>query len=408
MTLKDKTAVVGVGATPYYRRGQSLPETELSMACTAILGALDDAGLTVNDLDGFAIYSNSCDPAEVGATLGVPEIRFAASLTSGGGGAAGSLGLAAAAITSGQAEVVVSLMTLQQATKRLGGTEVNGRSMFSVGSGGGSNPYGGGGIAPKMAFTANSGLLSPGHSFGVLAQRHMHLYGTKREHFGEVAISQRANAIRRPTALRTEPLTMDEYLNARMINDPFCLFDYTMESDGAVAVVTTSIERARDLRQPPVQILASAHGGMGRWGSALFHWFQMPDEYFVSSGHRPVAKRLYEMAGITPDDVDVALLYDHFSAMVLMQLEDYGFCGIGESGPFVADGNIRWPTGRLPVNTHGGNLSEAYIIGMTHIREAVEQLRGVAINQVDGADIALVTGGPAGLPVSGTLLRRAS
>ena len=130
----------------------------------------------------------------------------------------------------------------------------------------------------------------------------------------------------------------------------------------------------------------------------------MPDEYFASSGHRPVAKRLYEMAGVTPADVDVALLYDHFTPMVIMQLEDYGFCGIGEGGPFVADGNIRWPDGSLPVNTHGGNLSEAYIIGMTHVKEAVEQLRGTAVNQVDGAEVALVTGGPASIPVSSLLL----
>jgi acetyl-CoA acetyltransferase len=213
-------------------------------------------------------------------------------------------------------------------------------------------------------------------------------------------------AIKRPTSLRTEPLTLDDYFNARMISDPLCLFDYTMESDGAVAAVITSAERARDLRQPPVYVLSSAHGGMGRWGPAIFNYFQSPDEYFTSSGHRPVAKRMYEMAGVTPADVDVALLYDHFTPMVLMQLEDYGFCGIGEGGPFVAGGNIRWPTGSIPVNTHGGNLSEAYIIGMTHVREAVEQLRGTAVNQVESAEIALVTGGPASLPVSGTLLRR--
>jgi len=222
-----------------------------------------------------------------------------------------------------------------------------------------------------------------------------------------VCITQRNNAIRRPMSIRKEPISLDDYFNARIINDPLCLFDYTMESDGAIAVITTSAERAKDLRQPPVYIMGSANGGMGRWGSAIFNYFQMPDEYFASSGHRPVAKRMYEMAGITPDDVDVALLYDHFSPMVLMQLEDYGFCGIGESGPFVEEGNIRWPNGKIPVNTHGGNLSDAYIIGMTHIREAVEQLRGTAINQVEGAQIALTTGGPAGLPVSGTLLRRA-
>jgi acetyl-CoA acetyltransferase len=404
VSLKDKTAIVGVGATPYYKRGESLPESEHSMACTAILAALADAGLTIKDLDGFAIYSSSCDPAAVASTLGVPEVRFAATLTSGGGGSAGSLGLAAAAIVSGQAEVVVSLMTLQQASRRLGGTQVSG----SGGGGGrGGNPYGGGGIPPGVAFMAHSGLLSPGHSFSLLAQRHMYLYGTKREHFAEICISQRRNAINRPTSLQKEPLTLEDYFNARIISDPFCLYDYTMENDGAVAVITTSAERARDLKQKPVYIMASAQGGLGRWGTAIFTYFQMPDEYFASSGHRPVAKRMYETAGITPKDVDVALLYDHFSAMVLMQLEDYGFCPIGEGGRFVADGNIRYGTGTIPVNTHGGNLSEAYIIGMTHVREAVEQLRGVAINQVKDAEIALVTGGPAALPVSGTLLRRA-
>lgn len=404
MTLKDQTAVVGVGATPYYKRGQSLPQTPLDMACKAIVLALEDAGLTVQDLDGFAIYSSSCDPAQVGAVLGVPEIRFAATLTSGGGGSAGSLGLAAAAVSSGMADVCVSLMTLQQSSRRLGGTQTG--EGGGGGGGGGGNPYGAGGIPPSMAFTAGSGLMSPGHSFSLLTQRHMHLYGTTREHLAAVAISQRDNAIRRPTSIQKDPLTLDDYFSARIISDPLCLYDYTMETDGAVAVITTSAERAKDLRQPPVYIMGSANGGMGRWGSAIFSYFQMPDEYFASSGHRSVAKRMFEMAGVTPDDVDVALLYDHFSPLVIMQLEDYGFCGIGEGGPFVAEGHHRWPNGKLPVNTHGGHLSEAYIIGMTHVREAVEQLRGVAVNQVEGAEIALVTGGPAGLPVSGTLLRR--
>ena len=184
------------------------------------------------------------------------------------------------------------------------------------------------------------------------------------------------------------PLTLDDYFSARMIAEPFCLFDFCLECDGAVAVVTTSAERARDLRHPPVYVTASAHGGHGRWGQAIT-WMGMPDDEFASSGHRPVAERLWAMAGLGPADVDVALLYDHFSAMVVLQLEDYGFCGIGEGGPFVADGNIRFPTGSIPVNTHGGNLSEAYIIGMTHVKEAVEQLRGTAVNQVAGARVRL-------------------
>ena len=405
MTIKDKAAIVGVGATPYTKRGQSFPETEFSMACTSILAALDDAGLTINDLDGFSIYSSSCDPAAVAAELGVPEVRWATTLTSGGGGCAGALGVAAAAIDSGMATTVVTLMTLQQLNKRLGGSAVDGMLGYALMSEG-SSPYGGNGVPPSAAFTANNGLLSPGHSFALLTQRHMHLYGTTREHLAEVCISQRDNAIKRPTSLRTEPITLDDYFNARMISDPLCLFDYTMESDGAVAVITVAADRAKDLKQPPVYIMSSAHGGTGRWGPALFRYFQIPDDEFASSGHRPVAKRLYEMAGVGPGDVDVALLYDHFSPLVIMQLEDYGFCPIGEGGPFVADGNIRYGTGTIPVNTHGGNLSEAYIIGMTHVREAVEQLRGTAVNQVAGAEIALVTGGPASLPVSAALLRR--
>src|SRR5690349_247513 len=217
------------------------------MACTAILAALDDAGLTVSDLDGFSIYSFACDPAQVAAMLGVPEVRFAGSLTSGGGGAAGSLGLGAAAIAAGMAQVCVTLMTLQQVTRRLGGTSVARRGAAGGGGGGGS-PYGATGGSPSDAFTATSGIISPGHSFSILTQRHMHLYGTKREHFAEIAISQRENAIKRPTSLQRAPLTLDDYFNARMISDPLCLYDYTMESDGAVAVVMTSAARARDLR----------------------------------------------------------------------------------------------------------------------------------------------------------------
>ena len=406
MTIKDQAAVVGIGRTPYWKRGQSYPETEMSMACTATLAALDDAGLTVADLDGFAIYAHACDPAAVAATLGVPEVRYAASTTSGGGGSAGALGLAASAIAGGMATCCVTLMSLQQLNRRLGGTAVGGMLAYAMMSEGGGSAYGGGGLPPSAAFTANNGLLSPGHSFSMIAARHMHLYGTRREAFAEVCIAQRENASKRPMSLRREPLTVDDYFNARMVSDPLCLLDYTMESDGAVAVVTVSAERAKDLRQPPAYIMGSAHGGSGRWGPGIFRYFQAPDEEFASSGHRPVAQRMYEMAGIGPSDVDVALLYDHFSPLVVLQLEDYGFCPIGEGGPFVEDGNIRFDTGSIPVNTHGGNLSDAYIIGMTHIVEAVEQLRGTAVNQVEGAEIALVTGGPASLPVSGTLLRR--
>jgi acetyl-CoA acetyltransferase len=388
-SIHDKTAIVGVGATPYYKRAESLPQSQLELAAKAILAALDDAGLKIQDVDGLAYYCGGLDSAMLAQVLGIPEVRFTATLTGGGGGSAGSIGLAAAAIVSGHADVVVSVLSLQQpGLDRLG---TGNSSMYPKTA------------VPERDFIDPSGLIGPGQAFGLLAKRHMHLYGTEREHFAEVAISTRENAARRETALMRKPMTREDYFEAPLIADPLCLFDFCLETDGAVAIVTTSAERANDLRHDPVLVSASAQGGSGRWGSSIT-WMNMEDEVFASSGHRSLAPQLYERAGCRPADVDVALIYDHFSPLVIMQLEDYGFCEIGEGGPFVADGNIRWESGSLPVNTHGGNLSEGYIMGMTHVMEAVEQLRGTAVNQVDGAEVALVTGGPASIPVSSLIL----
>ncbi|TQM11301.1 acetyl-CoA acetyltransferase [Pseudonocardia kunmingensis] len=389
-------AIVGVGATPYYRRGESAPQTITELAGTAIIAACEDAGLNVKDIDGFAYYSSagagygqSMDTAQFMETLGIPEVTFSATLTSGGGGSAGSIGLARAAIVAGDANVVVTVMALQQAKQRLG-------SVFAA-----VPP------SPMNSFLQPSGLSGPGHLMSVLTRRHMHDYGTRRDAFAEIALSQRANAANRPKAIKREPLTLDDYWDARMIAEPLCLLDFCLETDGAVAVVTTSADRAKDLKQRPVPVVAAAHGGHRDWGRA-FGWFGMPQETFASSGHAPVAKHLYQRADVGPEDIDVALLYDHFSPMVLMQLEDYGFCKKGEGGPFVESGAIRYKSGTIPVNTHGGQLSEAYIIGMTHVKEAVEQMRGTAINQVADAELALVTGGPAALPVSGLILGKAA
>jgi len=385
-------AIVGVGATPYYRRGQSWPRTMTELAGDAILAACEEAGLSVKDIDGFAYYSEAgagygdkFETALFMETLGIPEVTFSATLTSGGGGAAGSIGLARAAILAGDANVVVTVMALQQAKQRLG-------SVFAAAP---SNPI--------NSFLQPSGLSGPGHLMSVLTRRHMHDYGTRREAFAEIAVSQRQNALNRPKAIMKDPITVEDYFNARMIADPLCLLDFCLETDGAIAVITTSVDRARDLRQPPVPVIAAAHGGSKDWGRA-FGWFGMPQETFASSGHASVAQHLFRRAGVGPEDIDVALLYDHFSPMVLMQLEDYGFCKKGEGGEFVESGAIRYKGGSIPVNTHGGQLSECYIIGMTHILEGVEQMRGTAINQVADAELALVTGGPAALPVSGLIL----
>lgn len=392
MSAATDVAIVGIGATPYYPRGESIPQTITELAGKAILAACADAGLPVNALDGFAYYSGASagygdtfDTALFMETLGIPEVTFSAAITSGGGGSAGSIGLARAALLAGDATYVVTVMALQQNRQRLG-------SVYAA-----MTPD------PLNSFVMPSGLYGPGQLMSVLTKRHMHDYGTRREAFAEIAISQRINARNRPQALKREPLTLEDYFAARMIAEPLCLYDFCLETDGAAAVITTTADRARDLQQQPVPVIAAAHGGHRDWGRA-FSWMGMPQETFTSAGHAAIAERLYRSAGVGPGDIDVALLYDHFTPMVLAQLEDYGFCPKGEGGPFVESGAIRFDGGSIPVNTHGGQLSEAYIVGMTHILEGVEQMRGQAVNQVEGAQLALVTGGPAALPVSGLIL----
>jgi acetyl-CoA acetyltransferase len=387
--MSERAAIAGVGATPYYRRGGSAPQTIHELIGKAVIAAVADAGLRMEDVDGFAFYAGGFEPGLIMEMLGIPEITYSAVVSSKGGGSAGILDLAASAVETGRARHVVCIGASLQARARYGATLEN--------------------LAPtpEDAFFATAGLTGPGHMFALLTRRYMHRYGLARTALAEVAISTRQNALPRETALMRKPLTLDDYFSARMIADPLCLYDFCLETDGALAFVVTSPERARDLRQPPVLIAASAHGGSRDWGRA-FHWLGMPDEAFTTAGGEPTARRLYEQAGIGPGDINVALIYDHFSPMVILQLEDYGFCGRGEGGAFVESGAIRFSGGQIPVNTHGGHLSEAYIIGMTHIREAVEQLRGVAVNQVAGARHALVTGGPAPVPLSGAILRAAS
>lgn len=386
MTGRTSVSVCGVGATPYYRRGESYPQTMIELLGKASLAAVADAGLSIKDIDGFAFYAGGFEPGSLMETLGIPEIGFSAVVSSKGGGSAGILDLAAMAIETGRASAVLCMGASQQIDGRYG----NAFRMLSP--------------SPEDAWIVAAGLNGPGPAFALNTRRYMHKYGVGREALAEVAISTRLNAINRETARMRTPLSVEQYFGARMIADPLCLFDFCLETDGAVAFVVTSTERALDLRQPPVEIAASAHCGSRDWGRAFF-WMNMPDEAFTTGGEQVVARRLYDQAGIAPRDIDVALIYDHFSPMVLMQLEDYGFCGRGEAGDFVLDGEIRFDGGKLPVNTHGGHLSEGYIIGMTHIREAVEQLRHTAVNQVQGARHALITGGPAPVPVSGAILR---
>jgi acetyl-CoA acetyltransferase len=314
-------------------------------------------------------------------------VRFAAMVWGGGGGGGcAAIANAVAAIHAGHADVVAIYHAVRrtQAT-RFGGEGALTRSV---------NPW-----------TFPYGLMTPAQQFAMIVRRHMHEFGTRPEHLGQLAVTQRTHAATNPLALMRKPLTLDDYFASRMIADPFRLFDCCLENDGGGALIVTSAERARDLRQPPAYVLATAQGGAGAWGNPLFDQSAPPDIY-PTAGHRPLAEQLYKTAGVGPDDIDVAELYDHFSGMVLLQLEDYGFCGRGESGPLVASGACTWPNGRLPINTHGGNLSEVNLHGTTHLIEGVRQVRGTAANQVEGASLCLVTAGPSPIPSSSMLLSR--
>jgi len=379
--------IVGTGQTSYTRWGRITDRSEFELACEAIQAATEQAGVPLSAVDGFASYSDDRNqPTELQTALGLPLLRFSAMLWGGGGGGScGALDLAAAAVETGRADYVVVFRALAQG---------------QFGRYGGFDPDG-------SAFHYPFGLFSPAQMLALPIRRHMHEYGTKSEHFGEIALVSRENAHRNPDAvMKGRPLDMEHYLASRVISDPIKLYDCCQENDGACAVLVTSQERAADLDVEPVRILASAHGTGPGWGlSGAYGGQNPPLEDYASSGSRSVAADLYGKAGIGPDGVDVAQFYDNFSGQVLMALEDYGFCDRGEGGPFVADGNIR-PNGRLPINTHGGHLSEAYIHGMNHIVEGVRQIRGVSTTQIPGAEVCLVTGGPGIAPTSAALLSK--
>jgi acetyl-CoA acetyltransferase len=258
-------------------------------------------------------------------------------------------------------------------------------------------------VGGPAAFELPYGLVSPVQQLAMLTRRYMIEYGATSEQFARVAVAQRANASRNERAFFRDPITIEDVLGSRMIADPLHLLDCSLETDGACAVIVTSADRARDLKQPPA-IISGVAQGMGPQHymmSGLIYKddpFDMPPVY--------ASRDMYAMAGLGPQDIDVAQFYDVFSPMVLWQLEAYGFCKRGEAGPFVESGRIDWPDGEIPVNTHGGSLSEAYIHGFNHVLEGVRQIRGTSTCPVADAEVALVTAA-AVVPTSAIILRRA-
>jgi len=381
--LKDAAAIVGIGQTPF---GKGLPDTELSLACQAVSLALDDAGIAPSQVDGLSSYTMEPQrEVEVARSVGLGDITYFSQVGFGGGAGCGVVGQAAMAVATGQCTVAVAW----RARKRADPT---------------SRPWAQ--APPRLAdsqmWTRPFGILRPVDEIAMLTRRYMYEYGGTRDHLANVAIAFRKHAARNPAStMGHKQLTRDDYMNARWISEPLCLFDNCLETDGALAVVVTSTERARDLTHPPVLIHAFAQG--------LPAQHQTMTNYFTDDPLRgpawTAAQLLWARADMGPADVKVAQLYDAFSPLIPLSLEGYGFCARGEGGPFTDNSAIEWPDGRLPVNTSGGGMSEAYVHGFNLILEGARQIRGTSTSQIDGADVSLVTSGE-GVPTSALLLTK--
>jgi acetyl-CoA acetyltransferase len=325
----------------------------------------------------------------VARELGVPSLRFFSRINYGGGAACATVQQAAMAVATGVADVVVCYRGFNERSESRFG-------QFSLAAATQVNTNG-----LDNAWTYPMGLGTPAATVAMQARRYMHEYGATSEDFGRVAVADRRHAANNPNAFfHGKPITLEDHQASRMIVDPLHLLDCCQESDGAVALVVVSAERAKDLPQRPAVVTAAAQGS-GR------------DQFVMTSYYREdigipemgvVGEELWRQSGLGPDDIPTAVLYDHFTPYVLMQLEELGFCKPGEARDFIADGAIEIG-GRLPLNTHGGQLGEAYIHGMNGIAEAVRQLRGTSVNQVDAVEHVLVTAGT-GVPTSGLILSR--
>ncbi|MFB7833025.1 lipid-transfer protein [Streptomyces sp. NPDC056056] len=376
--LGGRAAVVGIGATAF---SKDSGRSELSLAAEAVRAALDDAGLTPADVDGMVTFTMDTNPEiTVAQASGIGELSFFSRVHYGGGAACATVQQAALAVATGVAEVVVCYRAFNERSGRRFGSGVQQREPSAEGV--------------ALGWQLPFGLLTPASWVGMIAQRYLHTYGLTPDAFGHVAVTDRRHAARNPAAyFHGKPITLADHAASRWIVEPLRLLDCCQETDGGQAIVVTSVERARDLRCPPAVILAAAQGA-GRRQEAMTSFYR--DELTGLPEMGVVARQLWRTSGLAPSEMDVAILYDHFTPFVLMQLEEFGFCGPGEAADFVA-------ADALPLNTHGGQLGEAYLHGMNGIAEAVRQLRGTSVNQIPGAERTLVTAGT-GVPTSGLIL----
>ncbi|WP_326825337.1 lipid-transfer protein [Streptosporangium sp. NBC_01756] len=386
VSFSGSTAVAGIGATEFSKQSG---RSELRLAAEAVSAALDDAGLSPSDVDGLVTYTQDTnEEIAVAREVGIGDLTFFSRVHYGGGAACGTVLHAAMAVATGTAETVVCYRAFN---------ERSGRRFGQPDARVGGEPSS---LGLEMSWHVPYGLMTPAGWVAMFARRYMHTYGATSEDFGRVAVAMRRHAAVNPAAwFHGRPITLAEHQASKWIVEPLHLLDCCQESDGAVALVVTSAERARDLRRSPALITAAAQGaGAGQMMMTSYY----RDDLTGLPEMGVVGRRLWAQSGLGPADVQTAILYDHFTPFVLTQLEELGFCGRGEARDLVAGGGIEIG-GRLPVNPHGGQLGEAYIHGMNGIAEAVRQIRGTSVNQVSAVRNVLVTAGT-GVPTSGLVL----
>ncbi len=366
--MKLEAAISGIGRTAYSRAAEG---SILDLATEAALQAIADAGLSVADIDGVGCFheNDSVDADSVAAALGCGPLGWAQDQLGGGSSSAATVGQAALAVSGGWANHVVVYRAMK------------GASGFRIGSLGVVEPAG------AAQFTIPYGYATAVQWYGMACRRHMHVFGTPPEALAAIAVNQRANANLNPHAVMYgKPLSEEEYFASPFIADPFRLLDCCQETDGAVAIVVSRAEAGSSSTSRTIRVLAASYGS-GSFANPPYEKYEDLTVMFP----RWLAQRVFEQADMTPADIDVACIYDAFTFTVLCQLEDFGFCAKGEGADLILSGHTKLG-GSLPVNPHGGLLSEGYIHGLNGVYEAVAQLRGeCGAHQVPGAESALVS-----------------
>ncbi len=383
-SLHNKAAIAGIGCTEF---SKASGRSELSLASEAVVAAVNDAGLAPSEIDGLVSYTlDPTDEIEVARSVGAGDLTFFSKVNYGGGAAVGVVHQAVMAVATGQANNVVVYRAMNGRSGQRNGQGVSGQIVTSD--------------LVHWSWYQVYGMLTPGSWIAMIANKYMNKYGVTSEDLGRVAISQRNYAVNNPRAFGYQkPLTMEDYLASKMIASPLRLYDFCQESDGGCALLITSAERAADLKQKPAVIRGITQAStQGQEQMTSFY----RNELSTLPEMELAAKRVYAQSGLQASDIDAACLYDAFTSEVVMQLESFGFCGPGEAKDFIKQGGLDID-GRLPNNTHGGLLSEAYIHGLNNIAEAVRLVRGQSTNQPKNIEHVLVSSG-VGVPTGAMIL----